>query len=302
MVQSVEFGQFLRSRRDRLCPEEVGLPPDPRPRRVRGLRRQEVAQLAGVSTEYYTRLEQGRGGNVSESVLTAIATALRLDAIERGHLFDLGGMNNGVRRPPLPQRVHPGWHRLLDSLALPAFVLGRRMDVLASNPIARLLLTDFDALPPRERNFARFMFLDPAARSLCRDWAEVAAETVAILRLDAGRHPGDRQLEELVTELAAGSPEFARWWADQRVSERTRGTKRYRHPVVGDLTVDYEAMQSPGDPDMSLFVYSAEPGSTSERALRELARRALAAEPIECAPGQVTTGPHAQSAPPHGLP
>lgn len=276
VVLSVEFGQFLRSRRDRLRPEDVGLAPDPRPRRVRGLRRQEVAQLAGVSTEYYTRLEQGRGGNVSESVLTSVAKALRLDATERIHLFDLGGMNNGVRRPSLPQHVHPGWHRLLDSLALPAFVLGRRMDVLASNPIAHVLLTDFAALPPRERNFARFMFLEPATRSLCRDWAAVAAETVAILRLDAGRHPGDEELDKLVAELSAGSPEFAHWWAERRVSERTRGTKRYRHPVVGDLTVDYEALQSPGDPDTSLFVYSAEPGSASETALRELARIAAA--------------------------
>lgn len=279
VLQGVEFGQFLRSRRNRLHPEDVGLGPDPRRRRVSGLRRQEVAQLAGVSTEYYTRLEQGRGGNVSESVLTSIAAALRLDATERTHLFDLGGAANGARRAALPQRVHPGWRRLLAGLSLPAFVLGRRMDVLATNATARALITDFEALPAHERNFARFMFLDPAARSLCRDWAEVAAETVAILRLDAGRHRGDERLAALVGELSAGSPEFGRWWAEQRVSERTRGTKRYRHPLVGDVTIDYEALQSPGDPDTSLFVYSAEPGSRSERALQELARLVAQAGP-----------------------
>jgi transcriptional regulator with XRE-family HTH domain len=272
--RGIEFGQFLRSRRARLRPDDVGLPPDPRPRRVSGLRRQEVAQLAGVSTEYYTRLEQGRGGNVSESVLDSIARALCLDPTERAHLFDLGRVRPSGRRPTQPQRVRSGWYRLLDAVALPAFVLGRRMDVLASNGLARALLTDFDALPPLERNFARFIMLDPAARELCRDWEEVAAETVAILRLDAGRHPDDRLLVEMVSELSTRSPEFAAWWADRRVSERTRGTKRYRHPLVGDLTIDYEALQSPDDPDQSLFVYSVEAGSPSEAALGELRRLA----------------------------
>lgn len=270
MERGHEFGGFLRSRRARLQPEDVGLPPNPRPRRVAGLRRQEVAQLAGVSIEYYTRLEQGRAGNVSESVLASIARALRLDPTEQAHLFDLGRIRVPDRQATQPQRVRPGWYRLLDSLAAPAFVLGRRLDVLATNPLARELLTDFDALPARERNYARFVLLDPLARERYVDWVEIAVETVAVLRLDAGRHPGDRLLGELVATLSARSPEFVRWWADRRVSERVRGTKRYRHPAVGEIVVDYEALTSPDDPDQSLFVYSAEPGSRSAAALCEL--------------------------------
>lgn len=271
MDRSREFGEFLRSRRARLRPADLGLPLDGRPRRVPGLRREEIAQLAGVSTDYYTRLEQGRGGNVSESVLDAVARALNLDETERAHLFDLGHPPRTRRRAPArPQRVRPGLYRLLDSLQTPAFILGRRLDVLATNALARALLTDFDALPAAERNFVRFMLLDPASRELCRDWEKIAAETVASLRLDSGRHPGDRQLSDLVGELSTTCPEFPRWWACHQVAERTHGTKRYRHPVVGDLTVDYEALRAPDDPDQTLYVYTVEPGSPSEEALRLL--------------------------------
>ncbi|OUC78049.1 transcriptional regulator, partial [Streptosporangium minutum] len=172
-----------------------------------------------------------------------------------------------------PQRVRPGLHRILDALAgaAPAFVFGRRMDVLASNRLARALVTDFDALPQRERNMARYMFLDETARELHVDWDGVAAETVAVLRLDAGRHPDDPQLAELVGELAVKSEKFRTWWADHNVRERTHGTRRYHHPVVGELVLSYESVTFPGDADQTMCVYTTAPGSPSEEALRLLA-------------------------------
>jgi hypothetical protein len=153
----------------------------------------------------------------------------------------------------------------------PAFILGRRMDVLAANRLARALITDFTKLPKQERNMARFMFLNDDARTLFVDWAEVAAETAAVLRLDAGRHPDDPLLTELVGELAVKSEEFRTWWADHNVRERTHGIRRYHHPVVGELTMNYESVTFPGDPDQSMFVYTYEPGSAAETTLRLLA-------------------------------
>jgi transcriptional regulator with XRE-family HTH domain len=272
MDRSTDIADFLRSRRARITPDEAGLPADGRTRRVPGLRRDEVAQLAGVSTEYYTRLEQGRGGNPSPEVLDALAGALRLDAAEIEHLGDLLSRKPAARRAPTgPQRVRPGLHLLLQTLDhVPAFVLGRRTDVLAANRLARALLTDFDALPATRRNMARFYLLDPEARERAVDWEQLAAETVAMLRLEAGRHPNDRQLADLVGELTLRSPEFTTWWNDHRVLRRTHGTKRYRHPVAGELTFSYEALQPPGDPDQTLCVYSVEPGSPSAQALQLL--------------------------------
>jgi transcriptional regulator with XRE-family HTH domain len=272
MVRSAEFGAFLRSRRSRLRPDDAGLDPDARTRRVPGLRRDEVALLAGVSSEYYTRLEQGRGGNVSAEVLDALARALRLDDTEREHLVDLSARPTPSRRTPARvQRVRPGLRLLLRTLDhVPAFVVGRRTDVLASNRLARAVLTDFEAMPAVHRNLARFMLLDPAARELYADWETNARDAVAILRLEAGRHPTDRQLSDLVGELTVGCPEFAGWWDDRRVRRNTHGTKVHRHPLVGELVFSYEALPVPGDPDQTLCVYSVEPGSASEQALRLL--------------------------------
>jgi transcriptional regulator with XRE-family HTH domain len=243
---------------------------------VPGLRREEVARLAGVSVDYYSRLEQGRHLNVSDEVLDSLARALRLDDVERSYLFEIARRTprRAARRTPARvQRVRPGIWRLLETLddITPAFIFGRRMDILATNHLARALMTDFDALPARERNMLRYTFLDESVRDLYADWEEVARDNVSILRLDAGRHPDDPLLAELVGELAVKSPEFRTWWADHNVRERSHGTKRYHHPVVGDLTIDYESFTLPGDPDQTLCVYTAEPGSASESSLRLLA-------------------------------
>ncbi|MYV52567.1 helix-turn-helix transcriptional regulator [Streptomyces sp. SID3212] len=269
---NTELREFLRSRRARVTPEDAGLPPHTGARRVPGLRREEVAQLAGVSVDYYVRLERGRGSNVSESVLDAVARALRLDDTERGHLFALARPTRKQGRPLPPQRVRPGMYRILDTLTdTPALVLGRRLDVLASNPMARAFYTDFEALPQRERNMARFLFLDEAARDLYADWAASARGTVAALHLYAGRHPHDPRLAELIGDLSLGDQDFRRWWADHDVLRRTYGSKRYHHPLVGELTLDYEALNPTGDPDQTLGIHTAEPGSPSAHALSLLA-------------------------------
>lgn len=268
-----ELRDFLRSRRARLTPDEVGLPPGPGARRVPGLRREELAQLAGLSVDYYTRLEQGRDITVSPDVLQAVARALRLGEDERAHLLDLARPSRVRRRPSAApaQRVRVGVRMLLDVLPTPAFVLGRRLDVLASNAVARALLCDFDALPRRERNHARWVFLDPDARERYLDWESVARENVAALRMYAGRYPDDPELAALVGELTVRSAAFASWWADHEVLRHSHGTKRYHHPVVGELTVAYEALPLPDTADQVLFVYTAEPGTPSAQALQLLA-------------------------------
>ena len=280
MSERTEMAAFLQTRRARVKPEDVGIQPHPGPRRVPGLRREELAQLAGVSVDYYVRLEQGRSGNVSASVLDAVARALLLDEIERAHLFDLAKPKPAARRSPRPQRVRPEFRRLLHSLDhLPAFILGRRLDVLACNNLALALIGDFESFPAEERNMARYMFLDAEARDRYVDWERCARDTVHVLRMDAGRHPDDPQLSALVGDLSIQSPEFRRWWAEHDVKERTHGTKRYRHPLVGDVTVQYETLRLADDPDQSLMIYTAEPGSESETALRLLANLAEAGEP-----------------------
>lgn len=271
MADRAALGEFLRSRRSRLAPDDAGLVPDGRRRRVPGLRRDEVARLAGVSTEYYTRLEQGRSGNVSAEVVAALARALHLDETEREHLTHLSGRPPSRRASAPAQRVRPGLYRLLDTLEhVPAFVVGRRLDVLASNRLARAVITDFDAMPAPKRNFARFLFLDSAARELYPNWESLAAETAAILRLEAGQRPNDRQLADLVGELTLRCPEFSGWWNDYQVLRRTHGTKVHNHPEFGELIFAYEVLQLPGDPDQSLCIYNAEPGSRTEEALRLL--------------------------------
>ncbi|MER5482003.1 helix-turn-helix transcriptional regulator [Streptomyces sp. NPDC002812] len=304
-----DLRDFLRSRRARIGPEEVGVAAHPGRRRVPGLRREEVAQLAGVSVDYYTRLEQGRTQHVSDEVLDAVARALRLDATERSHLFDLArpqrapgpgraaGAAAGAPGPADaagPQRVRAGLYRVLDALedGTPAMIMGRRLEVLAANRLAEALYADFGAAAPRTpesdapepgapgrrgRNLARFLFLDPAARGLFADWEGAARAAVAALRFYAGRHPYDPDLSPLVEELGALDGDFRRWWAGHDVLEHTHGTKRFRHPVVGELALEYESFAFPDDPDQTLYLYTAEPGSPSDEALRTLASRAAGA-------------------------
>ncbi len=269
-----ELREFLRSRRARVTPEQAGLPLHAGRRRVPGLRREEAALLAGVSADYYVRLERGTVRNPSAEVLEAVARALHLDATERAHLFRLARPARTAtrRRPAPPQRVRPGLHRLLATLdTTPAMVLGHRMDVLAANRMARALYTDFDALPHRERNLARFVFLAPEARELLADWERAAQGTVAALRLYAGRHPEDPRLSELVGELSVRDEDFRQWWAAHDVLEYTHGTKLYRHPLVGELALEYESLTLPDDPDQALYLYTAEPDSPSEQGLKLLA-------------------------------
>jgi transcriptional regulator with XRE-family HTH domain len=270
-----ELGEFLKSRRARLSPEELDLPSFAR-RRVPGLRREELAQLAGVSVDYYVRLEQGRAGHPSEGVLDALARALRLDDDEREHLYDLCRPGPRRRRPARPERVRPELRRLVETLEVPAMLLGRRMDVLAWNRLAAALVVDWGALPPGRRNTAHHFFLDEGARELYLDWDANAESTVAYLRLAAGRHPDDPQLAALIGELSVKSEEFRRWWARHGVRDKTHGTKRFQHPVVGRLELAFETLALPADGDQLLILYTAEPGSESETALRLLAS---AAEP-----------------------
>ncbi|MFK0156915.1 helix-turn-helix transcriptional regulator [Streptomyces sp. NPDC090493] len=262
-----ELGDFLRSRRARIQPEEVGLPSHGR-RRVPGLRREEVAQLAGVSVDYYIRLEQGRGpGGVSDAVLDAIARVLRLDETEHAYLLTVARPHRkSTARPPAGPRIRPGVQLLLDGMErTPAFVLGRRMDVLAWNALGDAV-NGFSALAPAERNIPRQVFLDPAAAGFYPDWAAVAAQAVANLRIDAGRHPDDPRMAALVGELSLKSADFRRLWADHEVKECAYGTKRIQHPVAGLLTLPYETLTVPTDPDQTIVAYTPEPDSeTAER-------------------------------------
>ncbi|KAA2258846.1 helix-turn-helix domain-containing protein [Solihabitans fulvus] len=267
MAPNVELGEFLRSRRARVRPDDLGLPDYGSRRRVPGLRRQEAAQLAGVSVEYYVRLEQGRAAHPSEQVLDAIATALRLDAAERAHLFSLAKQAPPRRRQVVREKVRPNIQLLLDSMPnVPAFVLGRRMDVLAWNQLAAALIVDFGALPPEERNMARLAFLDPSARDYYPEWAKVGKETAAYLRLVAGRFPDDQGLISLVGELSLRSPEFRRWWADHDVRDKANGVKRLNHPMVGEVVVAYESLAL-AEPGQTLVTYTVEPGTPSAAAL-----------------------------------
>ncbi|WP_432558702.1 helix-turn-helix transcriptional regulator [Granulicoccus sp. GXG6511] len=270
-----ELGEFLKARRAMVAPDPALLA-ELRPRRVPGLRREEVAQQAGLSPDYYTRLEQGRHRSPSEGVLNGLADALQLDSSARQHLFALAraatGTTGSVAADRRVQRVRPSLHQLLASIPhLPAFVRGRRTDVLAMNPLAGFVLHDFMAEPVRQRNLLRWALLDPEARTRYRDWAATVRSMVGTLRMDAGRHPDDPLLKELVGDLAVQSEEFRNWWAEQRVVERTAGVKRFNHPVVGELDVDYEALDVAGEEDQTLFIYTTRAGSESERKMRLLA-------------------------------
>ncbi|MEV7111243.1 MmyB family transcriptional regulator [Streptomyces anulatus] len=269
-----ELSEFLRTRRAKLRPGDVGLPEFGRHRRVPGLRREELAQLAGVSVAYYTRLEQGNGRNVSAEVLDAIARALRLTDAESAHLTHLAkpARHKRKRRPARVQRVRKGLLYLLDSMdGIPAYVTGARSDVLAWNSMAAAVFGDWGALPPGERNWARLVFLSPAYRDLFVNWDSKASDMVSYLRLYAGCHPDDPELSALVGELSVKSDEFRRLWATHNVKEKGHGIKLLRHPLVGELTLSYETLNLPDDEEQHLVTYHAEPGSESAQSLRLLA-------------------------------
>jgi transcriptional regulator with XRE-family HTH domain len=268
-----ELSEFLRTRRARLKPEDVGLPDFGRHRRVPGLRREELAQLAGVSVAYYTRLEQGNGRNVSAEVLDAIARALRLSDAEHAHLTHLAKPKQHKKKQQArPQQVRGALRQLLDTLdGTPAYITGRRADVLVWNRMAAAVFGDWAELPPQERNWARLVFLRPEYRELFVDWEQKASDIVSFLRMDAGCHPDDPRLSALVGELSVKSEEFRRLWATHDVKEKSHGVKRLHHPLVGPLTLSFETFRLPDDGEQAMVTYHAEPGSASAEALRLLA-------------------------------
>ncbi|KAB8157887.1 helix-turn-helix domain-containing protein [Streptomyces sp. 3MP-14] len=267
-----ELGAFLRARRAELTPREVGLPDTGPRRRVRGLRREEVAVLVSISTDYYTRIEQGRR-QASEPVLAALARVLRLDEEERAYLLELAGRGGAARpRRRAERRVQPALRRLLAELTTtPALVLGRRMDILDWNPMAAALLTDFARVPERHRNYIWLLFSDPAMRALHAHWEESARSCVAMLRGEAGRDPEDPRMAALVGELSVRDDDFRRWWGDHRVAARVGGSKTLRHPVAGELVLDWDTVASVTAPEQQLVLWTAEPGTPTHEGLRFLA-------------------------------
>jgi len=276
MGKTEEIREFLTTRRAKVTPERAGLPSFGRHRRVAGLRREEVALVAGISVEYYTRLERGNARGVSDEVLDAVSRALQLDEAERAHLLDLVRTANEERLPrraAAPQRVRPGIARIVDAMTdVAAFVHNGRLDILYANRLAAALHSEQDRDPVRPPNSARFLFLDPRARTFYADWETVAHDVVAALRGEAGRNPYDRSLSDLVGLLSTRSDEFRVRWASHDVRFHRSGTKRFHHPLVGDLTLAYESLDLPADEGLTIVTYSAEPGSASETGLRELAR------------------------------
>ncbi|WP_328610827.1 helix-turn-helix transcriptional regulator [Amycolatopsis sp. NBC_00345] len=266
-----ELGEFLKARRAALRPRDVGLDGTGSPRRVPGLRREEVAQLAAMSVDYYTRLEQGRLP-ASAAIIAVLAKALRLDEDQQAYAYQLAGKTPAAPRRPRAQRVTPAMRRLLDQLAgTPAMVLGRRMDVLAWNSGAAALYTDFARYPEQHRNYVWLLFTDPAVRALHADWERAARTATATLRMEAARHPGDPRLATLVGELSVRDEDFRTWWAEHRVTSTGNGTKHYRHPIAGELILDCDTWVSPEDEDQRILILTAEPGTPSYDGLRFLA-------------------------------
>jgi transcriptional regulator with XRE-family HTH domain len=263
-----ELGAFLRARRSELSPSDVDMPEGGRQRRVAGLRREEVAQLAAISTDYYTRLEQGRIGP-SAPVLASLARVLRLDDDQRTYMYELAGTPAKSRRRA-PQKVKPYLRRLLDRIDAPAMVMTPTHDILAWNPLAAALMVDFAEIPERERNFMRLLFTDPRMRSLYPEWEELARSVVSYIRMEAARKPDDPRLAELVGDLSIRDAQFRQWWAGTHVAVKRRGSRRYDHPVVGEITLEWDALTSDAEPDQQIIVFTPEPGSRSDEALHEL--------------------------------
>jgi transcriptional regulator with XRE-family HTH domain len=273
MDKAASLRAFLTSRRAAIEPARVGLPRSAVARRKPGLSREEVAVLAGVSVHYYARLEQGRVGNISHQVLTAVEDALALDELERAHLRSL--IAPAQKDAPLPAppklKARPALRRLLDAMAaVPTVLQGPRLEVLATNRAARVLLADFDVMPAAERNIARWLFLDPAARVVYPQWNEVAAPVVATLRANLNPHSPDPELERLVNELSLASADFAQFWDDYRLYKHGHGRKQFFHEAVGTMTLNYETLDVPGHEGLFISTYTADVGSPSEEKLQLL--------------------------------
>jgi transcriptional regulator with XRE-family HTH domain len=282
-----EIQEFLTSRRAAVTPEQAGLPTYGA-RRVPGLRREEVAVLAGVSVPYYTRLERGDLSGVSEGVLEAVAGALKLNDAERAHLFDLARAAHPTPSRPhrrqAKQRVRPEVQWTLDAITgAAAYVGNNHLDLLAANELGRALFSELYAAPARPVNNARFVFLDPRAEAFYRDWDRAAGETVAILRWAAGHDPHDRDLSDLVGELATQSEAFRTRWAQHNVRFHNAAVKQLHHPVVGDLDLSFNRLDLSADHGLTIFTYAAEPGSRSEEALQLLGSWGATIDPAESA-------------------
>ncbi len=291
-----EIRQFLASRRAKITPQEAGLPAYGGNRRVKGLRRHEVAMLAGVSVEYYAKLERGNLAGASDSVLEAVARALHLDEAERAHLRDLARAAN-QRSGQAPRRrtarkVRPGVLRLLETITdAPAFVRNGRLDLLAVNDLGRALYAPVFENPANRSNLARFRFLDGAASEFYPDWEDSASVTVNLLRTEAGRDPYNPELTELIGELSTRSQEFRTRWAAHDVRLHHTGTKHFRHRVVGELALAFEAMPLPADSGLTLTAFHAEPGSASHDRLRLLASWAASERTGRAQPAKASDGP-----------
>ncbi len=268
-----DIAEFLTTRRARITPERAGLPAYGK-RRVPGLRREEVASLAGMSVEYYKRLERGNVSGASELVLEGLAQALQLDDAERAHLFDLARAASPVtpkRSRPVKQKIRPVVQRVLDQISAPTTVHNARLDYLGANGLGRALYAPVFDSREQPANSARFTFLDPAATEFYPEWDRVASELVAHLRSEAGRNPYDRQLSDLIGALSTRSDEFRVRWAAHNVRFHHTGTKRIHHPVVGELSLNYESLDLSADDGLSVAIFTAEPGSASQQALDLLA-------------------------------
>src|SRR4051812_39482333 len=292
MASGGEIREFLTTRRARIKPEQAGLRSYGTRRRVSGLRREEVAMLAGISVEYYTQLERGTVSGVSEDVLDAVANALQLDEVERGHLIALvrAAKQRPAKRRTSTGHVRPGVQQLLDSMTeAAAFVRNSRLEILSANRLGYALYSEAFSNPDRPTNLARFVFLDPRARDFYIDWDGIADAGAGSLRAAAGRDPYDQDLTALVGELSMRSDDFRERWAAHDVRQYQSGTQRFRHPLVGELTLTYEALELAADVDQILIAYNAEVGSSSQEALRRLANwtggRASQIEPVSNDPG-----------------
>ena len=280
MDNRAEVREFLILRRAQVSPEQVGLPAGTN-RRVNGLRRSEVATLAGLSVEYYTRLERGAISGASGQVLESIARALRLDDAERAHLFDLAQAASPVARPPRRRTSksyvpHQSLQWVLDAItAGPAFVRNGRMDLLAVNPLMRAFYKDCYDMPGQPPNLARFTFLDERARQFYPDWDAFAEVTVAILRTEAGRDPHNKELHDLIGELGTRSEEFRKLWGEHNVRHHGTGFKTFNHPIVGEMTLAFEGLEMAAEPGLTLTIYTAEPGSPSAERMQLLASWAV---------------------------
>jgi transcriptional regulator with XRE-family HTH domain len=275
MDSSNEMREFLVSRRARLTPEQAGLPNFGGRRRVAGLRREEVALIAGISVEYYTRLERGNATGMSDSVLEGVSRALQLDEAEHAHLHNLARAAGTTSKPAAPGRAHavtPGLQQFLDAMKdVPAIIQNGRLDVVATNRLGAALYSELYIDPHRPVNFGRFVFLDPRAHTFYRDWDDAAVQTVAILRGAAGRTPHDRQLSNLVGELATRSDAFRTLWASHVVREHRTGDKKIHHPIVGDLDLTFEGLEPATGKGLLLTAYTAKPGTPTHDSLQMLA-------------------------------